>query len=94
MSQGFREVQSTVYNIGSGYSTSIQDIVREIYNWYNIEYIPKSKQSKEDQAINFWADISKIKKELGWGPKIGIHEGIKKMIFSYENNINHKNIKK
>lgn len=86
--------QSTVYNIGSGYSTSIQKIIREICNCYNIGYIQKSKQLTEDQAINFWADISKIKKELEWGPKISIHEGIKKMIFSHENNINHKNIKK
>jgi len=75
--------QSTVYNIGSGYSTSIQEIIREIRNCYNIEYIQKSKQLTEDQTINFWADISKIKKEIGWEPKTDIEEGVRRVISSY-----------
>ena len=71
---------STVYNIGSGHSTSIQEIIKEIYNCYNIKYIQKSKQLNEDEAINFWADISKIKYDTGWEPKIGVKEGIQKTI--------------
>jgi len=88
--------QSTFYNIGSGHPTSIQDIIKIVYDKLNLQYKPKDNifNTKNVYSDNFWADISKIKKELGWGPKIGIHEGIKKMIFSYENNINHKNIKK
>lgn len=76
--------QSTVYNIGSGYSTSIQEIIREICNCYNIEYIQKSKQLTEDQAINFWADISKIKKEIGWVTKVNIVEGVKSTVPYYK----------
>jgi len=74
--------QSTVYNIGSGHSTSIQDIIKIVYSELNLQYKPKDKLFKSDNISfdYFWADISKIKKELGWGPKIGIHEGIKKII--------------
>jgi len=76
--------QSTVYNIGSGYSTSIQEIIREICNCYNIEYIQKSKQLSEYQAINFWADISKIRKEIGWEPKVNIVEGVNSTVTYYK----------
>ena len=76
--------QSTVYNIGSGYSTSIQEIVREVCNCYNIEYIQKNKQWTEDQTINFWADISKIKKKIGWEPKVNIVEGVKNTVSYYK----------
>jgi len=88
--------QNTVYNVGSGYLTSIQDITNIIYNELNFKHKSKDDLSKTEKNCydNFWADISKIKKELEWGPKISIHEGIKKMIFSYDNNINDKNLKK
>lgn len=74
--------QSTVYNIGSGHSTSIQDIIKIIYSELNLQYKPKDKPFKLGNTPfdNFWADISKIKKEIDWKPKISIHEGIKKMI--------------
>ena len=74
--------QSTVYNIGSEHSTSIKDIVKIIYSELNLQYEPKTKLFKSGNTHfdNFWADISKIKKEIGWKPKISIHEGIKKMI--------------
>jgi len=74
--------QSTIYNIGSGHPTSIYNIIKIVYNELNIQYKQKDKPFKLDNILfdNFWADISKIKKEIGWEPKIGIHEGIKKML--------------
>ncbi len=74
--------QSTVYNIGSGYSTSIQDIVKIVYSELNLQYKPKDKvfKSYNIDFDYFWADISKIKKEVGWEPKITIEEGIQKII--------------
>ena len=63
--------QSTVYNVGSGYSTSIQDIIKIIYNELNFKHKSKDDLSKTEKIYydNFWADISKIKKEIGWEPK-------------------------
>jgi len=73
---------STVYNIGSGYSTSIQEIIKIIYSELNLQHKPKDKLIKSNNIPfdYFWADISKIKKEIGWKTKITIEEGIKKII--------------
>ena len=78
--------QSTVYNVGSGYSTSIQDIIKIIYNELNFKHKSKDDLSKTEKIYydNFWADISKIEKEIGWKPKIDIGNGIKKIISFYE----------
>jgi len=78
--------QSTVYNIGSGYSTSIQDIINIVYSELNFQHKSKDDLSKTENIYsdNFWADISKIKKEIGWEPKILIKEGIQKIISFYE----------
>jgi len=78
--------QNTVYNIGSGYSTSIQDIINIVYSELNFQYKSEDDLSKTEKICydNFWADISKIKKEIGWKPKIDIENGIQKIISFYE----------
>ena len=78
--------QSTVYNVGSGYSSNIQNIINIIYNELNFKHKSKDDLSKTEKIYsdNFWADISKIKKEIGWKPKIDIENGIKKIISFYE----------
>lgn len=74
--------QSSAYNIGSGYSISIQDIIKIAYSELNLKYKVKDKffNIENIYSDNFWADISKIKKEIGWEPKITIKEGIQKII--------------
>lgn len=74
--------QNTVYNIGSGYSTSIQDIIKIIYSKLHLHCKPKDNifNIKNVYSDNFWADISKIEKEIGWEPKITIEEGIQNII--------------
>jgi len=74
--------QSTVYNIGSGDSTSIQDIIKIVYSKLNLQYKPKDKVFKSDNPPfdTFWADISKIKKEIGWEPKLTISDALQRTI--------------
>ncbi len=74
--------QSTVYNIGSGYSTSIQDIIKIVYSELNSKYKLKDKffNLENIYSDNFWADISKIEKEIAWKPKITIEEGVQNII--------------
>jgi nucleoside-diphosphate-sugar epimerase len=74
--------QSGVYNIGSGYSTSIQQIIEVIYDEFYLQYNVASTP-QNDSIVDFWADISRIKRDTGWKPKIGIQEGIKKIINHY-----------
>ena len=63
--------QSAIYNIGSGLITGIQRIVNEVYG---------RKGRAPRKVHGFWADISKIKREIGWKPKIDIASGIKRAI--------------
>lgn len=74
--------KSAVYNIGSGKATSVQDIIKTVYNNLNLRYKPKYKSFKSNTSSsdNFWGDISKIKREIGWKPKTTIKEGIKRTI--------------
>jgi UDP-glucose 4-epimerase len=74
--------RSGIYNIGSGKSTSVQDIIKTVFNNLNLQYGPtyKSVNSNVSSSDNFWADTSKIKREIGWKPKTTIKEGIKKTI--------------
>lgn len=59
-----------IYNLGSGATATINQIAELIGG--DIEYIPKNPN--EPEAI--WADIAKIKEEIGWQPKIDLEEGI------------------
>lgn len=82
ISQIIRKVKgSAIYNIGSGYLTSVQEIIKIIFDSYGFENQYKDIASDStDTLSNFYADISKIKREIGWEPKVRIEEGIKKSI--------------
>ncbi|MAF50512.1 MAG: hypothetical protein CMH64_00300 [Nanoarchaeota archaeon] len=66
--------ESSIYNIGSGKSTSVKEIVEIVSKHYNFDVLLKDSESD----VDFWADISKTKNELDWEPKTDILEGIKK----------------
>ncbi len=64
--------QSHTYNIGSGRLTGVGEIVKKIYGagFKNLAVRP----------VGFYADISRIKKEIGWRPVVDIKAGIKKTV--------------
>jgi len=72
--------EECVYNIGSGYSTSVQEITEIICNKFNLKYDENKTNTKNNSIVDFWADISKIKIDCNWEPKISIEEGIFKTI--------------
>lgn len=59
------------YNVGYGECFTILEIAQMFDHPY--KYIPERK----GEALITFADINKIKKHLGWQPKISIKEGIK-----------------
>ena len=67
-----------IYNIGSGQTVSINKLV-ELLEGEKI-YIPK----RPGEPDCTFADISKIKEELKWTPKISIEEGVKLVIENIE----------
>ena len=69
------------YNLGTGISYSVKEIVDMVCGFFDskIEYLC-TNEIRPNDVLDTVADISKIKKELGWEPKISIREGLQKML--------------
>jgi nucleoside-diphosphate-sugar epimerase len=77
-----RKSQRTdVYNIGSGGSTSVQKIIEIIYDKFDLPgKYDRLLNLSNSPVVDFWADISRIKSDIGWEPQSSISEGIAKTI--------------
>lgn len=73
--------KNNIYNLGSGRLTSVSYIIKCILDHFGIRdnYEETIKQHK-DELKQFFADLSRIKEDIGWEPKTSIEEGIKKTI--------------
>jgi len=66
-----------IFNIGSGISYSIQEIVDQITASSDQEIkVEFSGEKRKNEVLNTIADISKAKKLLNWNPKITFNEGL------------------
>lgn len=73
-----------IYNIGSGYSISVEELIKTILAVSGIDkpyYAPNIERKNETWDV--YNDISKIRKQLGWQPETGFAEGIKICIDEY-----------
>lgn len=77
-----KNIDSGIYNLGSGYSTSVLEICQKIEliltGKNNISNIllnnPKNEYS------NFWSDSSKARNTLGWEPEYNMTSGLKDIL--------------
>lgn len=70
-----------VFNVGSGVSVSISDIINCVGDVLNIRKNVISKNEvRKDEIPDIVADVRKIKEVMGWEPMIGLKEGIKRTI--------------
>jgi nucleoside-diphosphate-sugar epimerase len=70
-----------VYNLGSGVSISVEQVINTIIKQANSEVTVTSRNIERDNEINdVIADISKARKLLSWSPKISFDNGIKNII--------------
>lgn len=74
--------EDRVYNIGSGKLTKVSYVIKYISSQFGIkDSYKRGKREARDKAFVYsYADISRIKKEIGWKPKTSIEKGIKKTI--------------
>ncbi|MDI6639804.1 MAG: NAD-dependent epimerase/dehydratase family protein [Methanocellales archaeon] len=74
-----RGASGEAYNVGSGISTTVNEIAELIFDILDIHpkvtYTGKSWKGDVESSL---ADISKLK-NLGWNPKVGIEDGIEKL---------------
>lgn len=73
---------SVIYNIGSGRLTGVAEVVKEVYKSFNLP-APKWCFTKA-RPRGFYANISKIRKEIGWKPRTNVKEGIRKTVEYYK----------
>lgn len=67
-------ITNEIFNVGSGGTYSINNLVKLLGG--PIEYIPK----RPGEPDCTFADITKIKKMLGWEPKVSFETGVKIML--------------
>lgn len=70
-----KNTKSSIFNLGSGTVTGVREIAEIIYG--------KKVIAGRGKPVGFYADLSRVKKELGWKPAVGMKEGVKKMIVLY-----------
>lgn len=75
-----------IYNIGSGCSVSVEEIVGNILLLTGVKKEIRSQEVKRPNEIyDLYADNRKAKNELGWGPKTKFTDGLSACINYYNN---------
>lgn len=73
-----KHIDNGVYNIGSGKSHSVKEIlenIKELCN-YDFNIIAENKRRK-NEILDCYADISKINAQINWTPEYSLKEGLK-----------------
>ena len=67
-----------VYNLGSGKSVSVENIVKNCLTISNkkLKIISSKEKRRENEIINIQANISKMKKEFNWKTEISLEKGL------------------
>ena len=67
-------------NVGTGKAYKIKDIAQQIIHLINKDIDIEFVSARKGEVINFNCDYSRIKKKLGWKPKICFQKGLKSLI--------------
>ena len=68
-----------IYNVGTGVSYSVQEVIETLSNIINekIKFISVSTKKRKLDRLNLLANIDKLKR-LGWKPTYDLYKGLKK----------------
>ncbi len=72
-----QNIESGVYNIGSGYATTIASICEQVAMMFSSSIQFDWQSKKDTERTSFYADIQKITKHTGWAPKTSLSQGLK-----------------
>lgn len=70
-----------VYNLGSGVGTPLVDMARAIQRVVGagtLEFVPWPALEQRIETGDFVADISRLRRDTGWRPLVGIEQGLKR----------------
>jgi len=72
--------QSGVFNLGAGHGTTVNEIYRELKAITG--YTPQAKNGppKLGETRAIYLEAHKAKEQLGWGPQVGLREGLENTV--------------
>lgn len=71
-----RQPSGSVYNVGTGISTSVREIVEYTYKYLGTDFADETFNKQAMSLQDFYADISKIRQDVDWQPSWSIENGI------------------
>lgn len=86
------ESNGKIYNLGHSEVISLKSLAElmiDIFGDGSSKLIPFPPDRKAIDIGDYYSDFSKIKKDLGWNPKIELSEGLQKTINFYSKNKEH-----
>jgi UDP-glucose 4-epimerase len=75
-----------VFNVGTGVPISFNELAKKIIRVAGsgrVKFTEFTKERKEVEPGDYYADITRIKKTVNWEPRISLEEGIKRTIDYY-----------
>jgi UDP-glucose 4-epimerase len=75
-----------VFNVGSGVPINFVDLAKkivEVAGSGKVAFTEFTKERKEVEPGDYYTDISKIKKIVGWSPKTSLKDGLRKTVDFY-----------
>jgi len=78
-----------IFNIGSDYVSNFKELAETIIataKQSRIEFTPFSEERKKQEPGDFYSDISKINKYIGWKPKVTLKDGVQCTVDFYKKN--------
>ena len=71
---------NTIYNLGSGHGTSVNQIHDLLKKIIRYDKDPRHGPAKVGETRKIYLDASKANKDLGWWPSIDLDEGLSKTV--------------
>jgi UDP-glucose 4-epimerase len=75
-----------IYNVGSGAGTPIVEMARaiaEIAGGGRIGFVPWPDLAERVETGDFVADVSRIRRDLGWSPRVALRDGLERTVAFY-----------
>ena len=76
-------VSGNVYNVATGTSLNLIDLLQEICQLLDKPYDPNFAEPRAGDVLHSWADISAAERELGYSPKVDMKEGLRRTVEYY-----------
>jgi UDP-glucose 4-epimerase len=76
-----------VFNVGSGTPINFIELAKKIVKIAGagkVAFTEFTQERKEVEPGDYYTDISKIKRRVGWNPKTGLEEGLRRTIEFYQ----------